>query len=107
MTNLPQAGEHTKLPGDTRSETMNAEQKQSIANLSSGTIAHITGLAKYVEQDEFIAWLFVEGDVIVFGENALCACANAAKAWRRRKIGYRALGVICTAGRVARVLPSS
>jgi len=71
--------------------TMTARELVRVANLTSGTIATLTGLARYEDQDRFIAWLFkpvsrsigiFNGELADFGDNILFACQNAGRIYQ-------------------------
>lgn len=66
-----------------------------LSNLSSGTIARLTGLTSYEDQDRFINWLFkpisksiniLNGELADLGPNLLFGCQNAFKIYKRYKL---------------------
>jgi len=68
---------------------MKIKELLEVSNLSSGTIAGLTGMKTYAEQHVFINWLFEgltsddfpNGLIIHYGDNAMNACKNAYRAY--------------------------
>ena len=72
---------------------MTKAELKKVTQLSSGTIANITGVTKYEELDEFINWLYrpvsegvVMGETVYAGHNALSACMNAYCLYQRVRL---------------------